>query len=255
MFFYVACTIIENSNQLYSNLLFNHFDMTKNKKQESHDTGAEALENALTKTEQYIENNQKSLTIIVLAIVVIVGTFLGYTRLYIAPMEKEAQSQVFAAEQYFERDSFKLALYGDGNYLGFLDIIDSYGPSKVGNLSQYYAGISFRQLGEYETAIDHLKRFSTSDKMVKSVAFGAIGDCYVELGNLSEGAKFYVKAAQAGKNDFTTPIYLLKAGIVYEEMGKSADALKVYQTIKNNYAKSAEAREIEKYIARVNLKK
>jgi tetratricopeptide (TPR) repeat protein len=229
--------------------------MAKTKKSETHDTGAEALENALTKTEQYIENNQKSLTIIVLAIVVIVGTFLGYTRLYIAPMEKEAQSQAFTAEQYFERDSFSLALNGDGNYLGFLDIIESYAPTKVGNLSLYYAGISYRQLGEYEDAISHLKRFSTSDKMVKSVALGAIGDCYVELGNLSEGAKNYVKAAQAGKNDFTSPIFLMKAGVVYEELGKPAEALKLYEKIKTDYAKSSEAREIEKYIARVNIKK
>jgi tetratricopeptide (TPR) repeat protein len=229
--------------------------MAKIKKNEAQDTGAEALENALTRTEQYIESNQKSLTIIVIAIVVIVGTFLGYQRLYIAPMEEEAQSQVFAAEQYFEKDSFNLALYGDGNYLGFLDIIDSYGPSKVGNLSQYYAGISFRGLGEYENAIEHLKRFSTKDKMIRSIAFGAIGDCYVELGNLSEGANYYAKAAKNGANEFTTPLFLMKAGLIYEELGKFNDALKAYETIKNDFGKSTEAREIEKYITRVNLKK
>lgn len=229
--------------------------MAKDKLKETHDTGAEALENALTKTEQYIENNQKSLTIIVLAIIVIVGTFLGYTRLYIAPMEKEAQSQIFAAEQYFERDSFNLALHGDGNYLGFLDIIDSYGPSKVGNLAHYYAGISFRELGDFDSAIDHLKRFSTKDKMVKSVAFGALADCYVEVGNLKEGVKLYLRAANTNENHFTSPIYLLKAGIVLEELGNNSEALKQYEAIKNKFPRSTEAREIEKYITRVNLKK
>lgn len=229
--------------------------MAKDKNKETHDTGAEALENALTKTEQYIENNQKSLTIIVLAVIVIVGTFLGYTRLYIAPMEKEAQSQIFAAEQYFERDSFNLALHGDGNYLGFLDIIDSYGPSKVGNLAHYYAGISFRQLGEFDKAVDHLKRFSTKDKMIRSVAFGALADCYVELDNLKEGAKYYLRAANANENDFTSPIYLLKAGVVFEELGSYTEALKQYEIIKDKFPRSAEAREIEKYITRVSLKK
>ena len=224
--------------------------MAKNKVKDVQDNNAEALENALTRTEQYIESNQKSLIIIVLAIIVIVGTFLGYRKLYIAPMEKEAQSQVFAAEQYFEEDAYDLALNGDGNYLGFLDIIKSYGPTKVANLSHYYAGISYRAMGEYETAIYHLKRFSTNDNMVASVAYGAIGDCYVQLENFSEGVKFYVKAAKTGKNEFSTPLYLLKAGMVYEELGKNAEALKLYETIKKDYSKSPEAREIEKYITR-----
>jgi TolA-binding protein len=229
--------------------------MAKIKNKEVQENNAEALENALTRTEQYIESNQKSLTIIVIAIIVIVGTFLGYKKLYIAPMEKEAQSQVFVAEQYFEDEAYDLALNGDGNYLGFLDIIKSYGPTKVGNLSNYYAGISYRALGEYETAIDHLKRFSTSDKMITSVAYGAIGDCYVQLENYQEGVKFYVKAATAGKNSFSSPLYLMKAGMVYEELGKKAEALKVYETIKSDYSKSPEAREIEKYITRVSQAK
>ena len=228
--------------------------MAKSKK-ESQDTSVENVENALTRTEQYIENNQKSLTIIVLAIIIIVGTFLGYKRLYVAPMEKEAQSQVFAAEQYFERDSFTLALYGDGNYLGFIDIIENYGSTKVGNLSQYYAGISYRALGEYEEAIYHLKRFSNRDRMISSMALGAIGDCYVQLGNLEEGVKYYDRAAARGRNNFSSPMFLFKAGMVYEELGKFSKALKAYETIKTEYSNSTEAREIEKYIARVNLMK
>ncbi|HZJ73637.1 MAG TPA: tetratricopeptide repeat protein [Perlabentimonas sp.] len=227
--------------------------MAKDKNQRDSETGAEVLENALTKTEQYIENNQKSLTIIVIAIIAIIATFLGYTRLYIAPMEKEAQSQLFAAEQYFERDSFNLALYGDGNYLGFIDIIDNYGPTKTATLSHYYAGISYRQLGEYEDAIKYLKKFTTKDKMIGAVAFGAIGDCYVELGNLSEGVKYYQRAA-SNKNEFTSPIFLMKAGRIYEELDKNSEALKVYNQIKQNYGTSNEAREIEKYITRVSRK-
>lgn len=226
--------------------------MTKSKK-ENQDNNAEALENALTRTEQYIENNQKSLTIIVLAIVLIVGAFLGYKRLYVAPMEKDAQSQIFAAEQYFERDSFNLALYGDGNYLGFIDIIDNYSSTKVGNLAHYYAGISYRGLGEYKEAINHLQRFSTSDRMIGSMAYGAIGDCFVQLDDLKQGAEYYEKAAKYGENEFSTPMYLMKAGLLYEDLEKYNKALKVYEAIKSDYSDSAEGKEIEKYITRVNL--
>jgi len=47
------------------------------KKIEENPTGFQSVENALSKTEQYIEENQKSLTIILLAIVVVVGGYLG----------------------------------------------------------------------------------------------------------------------------------------------------------------------------------
>jgi tetratricopeptide (TPR) repeat protein len=222
-----------------------------NNKKETTEPNVEALENALTRTEQYIENNQKSLTIIVLAIIVIVGLFIGYKRLYIAPMEKDAQAEVFAAEQYFEKDSFNLALNGDGNYLGFLGVIDNYGPSRTGNLAYYYAGICYLNLGEYETALDYLKRYSIKDEMLGSVTYGAIGDCYVQLNNFEEGVNYYIKAAKYEENDFSTPVYLMKAGLVYEELGKMDKALEVYKQIKKDYPKSSEAREVEKHIARV----
>jgi hypothetical protein len=96
------------------------------KKKDAIEEPIEGVENLLSKTENYIEENQKSLTIIVTAIVLVVLGYLGYTNLYVAPMEREARSQIYMAERYFERDSFYLALYGDGNYPGFVDIIDDY---------------------------------------------------------------------------------------------------------------------------------
>jgi len=87
------------------------------KKKESKEIGFENVENVLSKTEKYIEENQKSLTIIVLAIALIIAGYLGYKKLFLEPTEIEAQSEMFIAEKYFERDSFRLALDGDGSYL------------------------------------------------------------------------------------------------------------------------------------------
>lgn len=228
--------------------------MAKDKK-DTTENSVESLENALTRTERYIENNQKSLTIIVLAIVVIVGGYLGYKKLYLAPMEEKAQSQIFAAEQYFEKDSFKLALNGDGNYLGVLDIINKYGPTKTANLAYYYAGISYRELGKYQEAITYLKKFDAGDLLISPLALGAIGDCYVELNNLNEGVKYYEKAASYNENDFTTPLFLKKIGIVYESMKNYKKAIISFEEIKDKYSKSSEARDIEKEIARVKALK
>ena len=219
-------------------------------KKDTSTNSVESVENALTRTEHFIETNQKSLTIIVLAIVIVVGGYLGYKKLYLAPMEEKAQSQIFAAEQYFEKDSFKLALNGDGNYLGFLDIIDKYGPTKTANLAFYYAGISYRSLGKYQEAISKLKKFNAGDLIVTPLAFGAIGDCYVELNNLSEGVSYYEKAANYRDNEFTTPLFMKKAGVVYESMKKYDKAIELYEEIKAKFPKSTEARDIEKEITR-----
>jgi tetratricopeptide (TPR) repeat protein len=224
------------------------------KKKTSTDIGFENVENVLSKTEKYIEENQKSLTIIVLVIALITGAYLGYKKLYLAPTELEAQSEMYVAEKYFENDSFRLALEGDGSYMGFIDIIDEYGITKCANLANYYAGICYFKLGEYGEAIECLKKFESDDIMVATVAVGAIGDSYVELGELEKAVEFYMKAAERKKNDFTSALFLKKAGMVYEELDNYKKALEVYERIETQFPKSEESRDIEKYITRVKLK-
>ncbi len=213
----------------------------------------EAVENALSKTEHYIEENQKSLTVIVLAIIIIVGGYLGYKRFVMTPKENEAHSQMWMAEQYFARDSFNLALNGDGNYLGFLDIVEEYSITKSANLANYYAGVCYLHLGEYETAIEYLTQFESDDKMIAPIAFGAIGDAYVELDNIDDALIFYKKAVSASENNFTTPIYLMKEGFVHEQNGDFKKALDTYNRIKKDFPNTAEGRQIDKYIARVEV--
>lgn len=224
------------------------------KKKTAAEEPVEGVENLLTKTEHYIEENQKSLTIIVAAISIVVLGYIGYRNLYVAPMEEEASSQMFMAERYFERDSFDLALYGDGNFLGFINIIDEYSVTKSANLAHYYSGISFLRTGEYEDAIEYLTRFTSRDKFLSSVALGAIGDAYVELGELEDAVSFYTQAARRRTNEFTSPLFWMKAGRLYEELGNYNRALDAYNNIKDQYPDTTEGREVEKFIARVQLK-
>ena len=157
---------------------------------------------------------------------------------------------MFVAEQYFEKDSFNLALNGDGNNWGFLRIIDEYSISKSGNLAHYYAGICYLHLGNYQEAIDHLKKFHSNDYFVGPIALGATGDAYIELGNKEKALKYYLKAAKKSNNDFTTPIYLMKAAGVCESINDFKTALKYHNIIKKEHPRSSEARMIDKYIMR-----
>jgi len=209
-----------------------------------------AVEEALSKTEQFIENNQKLLSIIIGVIIILILGYFGYQKLYITPLEKEAKAQMYMAEIYFSKDSVDLALYGDGNYLGFLDIIDEFGASKPGKLANYYAGICFLKKGEFENAIDYLKKFTLKDRMIAPMAAGAIGDAYLELKDYKKAVSYYMEAAEKDDNSFTTPVFLLKAGKVYEIEKEYKKAVSAYERILNDYGMSMEARNIEKDIAR-----
>jgi|TARA_B110000263_G_scaffold123399_1_gene107293 tetratricopeptide (TPR) repeat protein len=210
------------------------------------------IEETLTKTEQYIEDNQKSLTVIVGAIVAIVAIYLGFTNFYLEPLEQEAHADMYMAEIYFEKDSFNLALNGDGQYLGFLDIADEYGLTNAGNLANYYAGLCYLHTAQFEDAIEYLSDFSSDDIILSTLALGCIGDAYLELEDNSSALKYYEKAADNASNDFTTPRYLMKQAIVLEMDEEYEDALEMYNQIKEDYSKSQIAQDIDKYIARAS---
>jgi len=223
-----------------------------NKNKEVTTDSFENVEHALSKTEQFIEDNQKTLSIITLALILIVGGYWGLKKLYFQPLEQEALNSIYAAQNYFERDSFKLALNGDGNSLGFLDVIDEYGSTNPGELAQYYAGICYLHIGDYEQAIEYLSDFSSDDELINATKDGAIGDANLELGNKEEAISYYEKAADID-NEVTAPTYLMKLGLLYEDMGNKSKALEAYSMIKKQYKSSPEARSIDKYITRASL--
>ncbi len=214
--------------------------------------GIENVEQTLTQTEQFLEQNYKPLLYVLVAAVVLVGLF-WLLKLYTAKQNNEALSQMFMAEEYFAEDSLRLALYGDGNNLGFIDIANDYKRTKSGKLANFYAGASLMQIGQFEEAVTYLNKYSLDDEILAPQAKGLIGDARAELGDNPGAIKYYMEAADMADNSFHTPIYLMKAGMLHEMEGKYAEALKVYETIRDKYAESNEGRSIDKYIARVKL--
>ncbi|MFN8258684.1 MAG: tetratricopeptide repeat protein [Bacteroidales bacterium] len=227
--------------------------MGKNITRTNNSDKVEAVESALSRSEQFIENNQKIITIVVIALVAVVGLYLAYQRWYLAPQNEEASSQMFVAEQNFELDSFDLALKGDLNYPGFLTIIDEYSSTEAANLAYYYAGVCYLKQGKFDEAIEYLSNFDSKDKMLKPESLGMIGDAYLELKQVDKAAEYYIKAGNFTKNDFFGPLYLMRAGAVLESKKDYKGALEQYNNIKENYRNSPEGRTIEKYITRAEI--
>ena len=223
------------------------------KKKEKEIKGEERLENvesALSKTELWIEKNQKFIYGIIAAVVIIAGGIWGY-RAWVEKKNSEASTEIYKAEYYFNKGMYEEALVGDGNYLGFTELYDSYSKTKTGKLAAYYAGICYKQMGKNEEAIDYLKKFNGKDEIFAPMALGVIGDCYMDLDNVEEAAAYYMKAANKSKNEFTGPLFLNKAALTYEILGEYKSALKCYQALKEDYPLSTEAYEVGKSISKM----
>lgn len=214
-----------------------------------------AVEETLTRTEQWVENNQKQLSTFVFGVVVVIALYLAYDKFYVQSVNEEAQTELFIAVEYFEKDSFNLALNGVNDNLGLLDIIDDYGSTDAGNLANYYAGISYLRTGDNESAIEYLSDFSSDDEIISTVCYGSIGDAYMNIDEVDDAINYWTKAAFNSENEFTAPIYLKRAAMALEQEEKFSKAVEYYTLIKTNYSTSDEARDIEKYINRAELRK
>ena len=228
--------------------------MSKKQNVKQTDKNLEGIEQALTRSEQFIEDNQKVLTYILVGLIVVLLAIIGGNRYYLQPLNEEAASDMYYAERFFEMDSFNLALNGYGTYPGFLNVIDDYGITKSAKISRYYAGVCYHQLGDHESAIQLLNKFKTADLLVGAAKYSTLGDAYVEMNELDKAVSAYKSGIDKFENNFSSPIMLKKLGIVYEELGKLDDALAAYKSIENIYPETPEGREIKKYIGRVESK-
>ncbi|MBJ04673.1 MAG: tetratricopeptide repeat protein [Flavobacteriales bacterium] len=206
------------------------------------------LEEGLSKAEQFVENNRKSIFSIIGIIILAFILFYSYNNLYIKPLNEKAQKQLFIAERFFEQDSFKLALNGNEDFLGFIDIIDKYSKTKSASLAKYYAGISFYKTSNYPDAIKTLEKFNSQDKLLLSIAKITIGDAFSDLNQPEEALEYYLKSMDVNKNNLITPIVLMKCSKIYESLNKSDKAIDCYNEIKSNYPDSKEALNIDKNI-------
>lgn len=209
-----------------------------------------AVEQALTKSEQFIENNSKRLSTAVTIVLALVAAYYGYQKFVVEPNASEAASEMFVAEQQFNAGNYEAALNGDGQNLGFNDIIDSYGSTASGNLAYYYAGVSNLRLGKFAEAIELLDKYSAEDEIISAVAKGAIGDAFAQLNQPEEALEYYTKAYNIRDNKFTTPIYMTRAAMTCENMGDYAKAVKIYTDLIKRYPNTVEGRDAEKALAR-----
>jgi TolA-binding protein len=198
-------------------------------------TTVQVKDDNLAQVSKFTRENQKSLIFIASAIVAMILVYVLYQKLYLAPREAKA-------------------IKGDAGYPGFEKIVTEYSNTKSANLACFYLGVAYLNKGEYRKAIESLNNYRGDDAMVAAEAFGSTGDAYVELKDYSNAASYFKKAVDKASNNFLSPLYLKKLGLVYEAQNDNKSAVDAYKSIKTDYPTSTEAQNIDEYIARVEAK-
>ncbi|HRH39326.1 MAG TPA: tetratricopeptide repeat protein [Flavobacteriales bacterium] len=220
------------------------------KKHEAPQGGDLDLGEVYTRTELFLEKNKKAILIGVGALVVVVGGAIGYKKLVSEPNAQAAADLIWKAQYYFEIDSLDKALNGDDQWPGFESIAADYGGTPSGELAHYYLGAIYMQKGDYENALTHYKEAEPGDDILRTMAVGNQGDALVELGRADEAVKQFEKAANMETNDLTTPMYLMKAGILHQQVGNWKDAARDFKRIADQFPSSPDANQARKYAGR-----
>jgi len=199
----------------------------------------------------WYENNRRNANIGLVSLIVLVAGFIYYKSYYMPARENEAAGQLFMAEKYFEKDSMNQVLKGDGKYPSAIDVAEEYGNTKAGNLARFYVGRAYMSKKDFKNALEYIEKTSFDDEIMAAVVIGLKGDCQSELGEHAKAAETYMKAASTRDNLFTSPNYLMKAGLHFEETKNYESALKAYKLLKEKYKEAQQAQLADKYIARV----
>jgi tetratricopeptide (TPR) repeat protein len=210
----------------------------------------EVLQEKVMGAEMWLEKHPKTIFGIVGVLLLIVAGYFGFNY-FKSTQDAEAQKEMFQAVYYFEADSLSQALNGDGNNLGFLDIIDEYKFSDAANLAHFYAGVSFLKQGKFDAAILYLEDFSSNDLLIQARAYSLIGDANMELQKYEEAVTYYNKAANYKANKYYSPTYLMKAALAYEKLNQNEKAIEVYSKIISDYWDSSEYQNALKFKARL----
>ncbi len=217
----------------------------------------EALGEAMNKTERFFEENGRKVSYIFLGLLALAAVVYGYRALVMQPRVKKAAELIAEAQARFdvETPDYALALNGDANGAGFLDVIEQYGSTPSGNLAKHYAGICYLKTGDLEQAAAFLAKYSPvkglPGAIVNAQNYGLQGDVAVERDDYKQAISFYEKAVKAADNNLTAPMYLRKAGLAAQAAGDNARAAAYFQRVMDEYPASMDARDAEKLLGTI----
>ncbi len=217
------------------------------------EVGLVSAEARLEKIEGFYQENKKNINIALGAIVGAILLFFAYKLFVKAPGETKAADALARPSTYMMMDSVNYMLNGQSGEMGTKKIADKFSGTKAGNLANYMSGVGLLRQGNAKDAIKYLKQYENTGTLLDALAAGNLGDAYWDNNQLAEAANAYETAGADDDNTQFSPMYLQRAGMVYEKLNKADKAIACYNAIKTKFPQSNTAREIEKSLARLGV--
>ncbi|SDQ39768.1 hypothetical protein SAMN05421664_1450 [Chryseobacterium soldanellicola] len=194
------------------------------------------LDREALNTERFLEKYSKPLSIVFGALVLGVLGFFAYKQFVVVPQNAEAVKSFLAAQKNLTEGKDKEALGGkSAANPGFLGTYNEFSSTDIGKLSAYNAGLLKFKEGKFQEAFDLLDKFSSDNKTLMAMKFGAMADAKSGLNKNDEALSLLDKAATASDDPYTIYYFTRKAGILALGLKKNADAKKYFATIDEKY--------------------
>ena len=221
------------------------------KKQVNQNAPQASAEEMLNKSEAFFLKYKTIIISVVAALIILIVGYVAYNNYVAIPNKLKASTALAKGQDYFSDQNFEKALNGDSlGFVGFAKLAQDL-SGDAGNLATLYAGLCNAQLGKWQEAANFIEKFdSKGDQMVSPAALGALGNVYAHLNQLDKAVSTLKKAAETADNNALSPTFLIQAGEILESQGNKAEALKLYQTVKDKYFGYTQYQLLDKYIER-----
>ncbi len=228
--------------------------LTKKKKLSKKEIKEDKLVSLMVKVENFYEDYKSK--IVLYSGILIVAALAAY--FYVNQQKaanEEAGLNLSRVMQIFDSGSYLEAIEGrqGTNIIGLKRVVEEYGSTENGETAKIYLAGAYSYLGNYEEAFKYYNDYSGSIDLYKASALAGMAGYYAAKRDYQKAADLYKEAAGAVEINAQNPDYLLDAAVNYYNAGDTEEAKILLEKIKEDYATSEARKQVDKYLALVEL--
>jgi tetratricopeptide (TPR) repeat protein len=167
----------------------------------------------------------------------------------------EAGLHLSRVMQIFDSGSYLEAIEGrqGTNVIGLKRIVEEYGSTANGETAKIYLANSYSFLGNYEEAFNYYEAYSGDIDIYKASALAGMAGYFAAKKDYKRAADLYKEASGVAEINAQNPDYLLSAAVNYYNTGDTEESKILLEKIKEDYATSEARKQVDKYLALVEL--
>jgi len=228
--------------------------LTKKKKLSKKEIKEDKLVSFMYKMEGFYEKYRSKLVLYGGVLVVAVAAAYFYIN------EKNSENDKAGLELsrvllVFDTGSYLEAIEGrqGSNIIGLKRIVEEYSGTENGETAKIFLANCYAYLGNYDEALKYYEDYSGSIDIYKATALAGMAGYYASKDDYEKAAKMFKEAAGTAKINAQNPDYLLNAAVNYYKTGENEEAKILLDKIKEEYPSSDAKKQVDKYLALVDL--